>query len=212
MKLCIDAACPNIESLLTSHAVRFHSSMVMVPSGILPVGFFSSHSFQPALLMLSRTRRYWRCRPATQLDIAKLRGFLLRDRGLGAIKILAARGTPSFKRGNLASREPGAALGGLCLHGAAVHRVLRRAQVRARGRVAAADGIRAGEIIQGCAVRPGCRALAAYRPRQGGRSHALGNGECMGRRRRASRVGDDSKVVGDPIDDVAAGKSRAMGA
>jgi hypothetical protein len=81
--------------------------------------------------MLRCICRSWRRCPATQLDIAPLRGCLLRDRSVGATGLLTARGVASSKRGNLATREPGAALGGLCLHGAAIHRVLRRARVRA---------------------------------------------------------------------------------
>jgi hypothetical protein len=105
--------------------------MVMVPSEILPVGFSSFHSFLPPFLILRHIRRSWRRCPASQLDIAQLRGFLLRDRSVGATGLLTARGVASSKRGNLATREPGAALGGLCLHGAAVYRILRRARVRA---------------------------------------------------------------------------------
>ena len=61
----------NAGSLRTRHPVPFHSSMAMVPSGILLVSISSLPYFLPLLLIPPHAPRSRRCCSATQLDIAQ---------------------------------------------------------------------------------------------------------------------------------------------
>jgi hypothetical protein len=95
----------------------------------------------PCLTTCLPMRRHRCLCPTTKLDAALQRELPIRRCCEGAAGLLTVQGTAGAKRGHLAPRQRGAALGGLHLHGASIHRVLWGAAVRAHRQFVAAGGI-----------------------------------------------------------------------